>query len=1031
MRLAEFSIKNSLVVNLISLVLILVGIFCILDMRREAFPNVSFDIIKIDTTYRGATADEIERLITHPLEKELRGVDGIDEVQSVSVDNNSIITLKLYPEIKDKNRVVADVQKAVDRVEMPTDADEPVVKDIQMKEYPVVIVVLRPLEQVDEAQLQGLADILADRLEDIDGVAKIRKEGYRDKQIWVEVSPKAMKDNYISLEEVVDALKRHNITIPAGKVRDNKLEYSIRTSAEFYTPEEISNVVIRANDAGESIRISDIAKVHYGFEENDVILRAKGRRAISLVVINKEKADAIKVVDDVNRVIKEFKNSVSDKIDIHLVDDISYYIRRRLNVLRNNGLLGFILVLVTLFMFLNIAPALMTALGIPLAIFTTFIIMSIFDISINLLTMFGLIMVLGMLVDDGIIISENIARYIEDGLDRKQASIKGSEEVMLPVVSTILTTIVAFFPLMFMKGIIGKFVKVIPQVVIVALVASMIEAFIILPAHMSGFFLSKRAESPRGNMLKKRWLNWLTTQYTRLLSFSLRWRYLVIAVSLLCFFGALYVGIKTIPIQMFTGRGVELFMIKAKAPVGTSKQKMEKMMEAVERIVERLPKSELDYYITEVGRHFERRGYDPNARMGSNYAQVTVYLTPFHQRRRSSLDIVNALRPAIKTLSGFEDIEVISFVEGPPVGRPIELKIRGEDFSVLKNISEEVKEFLSNIDGVYGIVDNYEFGKLELRIFIDEHKARSAGISVGDIAQTIRNAFEGSIATTIRKGWSDREIEVIVKLPESSKKSIDIFGELLVPNNKGSLIPLKKVVRLKKTTGLSSIWHLDGKRVITITAEIDTNKLSSYEVNRRLDKRFTTYIKNFPGYNIIYGGQQKETQESLFSLGRAFLIALMFIYIILVAQFKSLLQPIIIMLAIPLSIIGVVIAFYIHKEPLSFLGLMGLIGLAGVVVNDSIVLMDFTNRLIKNGIEAPKAVLIAGRLRFRPVLLTTITTVLGLMPTAYGIGGFDPFLRPMALAISWGLLFATILTLIVIPCSFAITSKFRIKRTNI
>jgi len=1027
MKLAEFSVKNSLLVNMLSVFIILAGLFSLMNMQREAFPNVSFGVVQITTSYRGSTADQVEKFITSPIEKEIRGISGIDEIYSVSYDGSSAITIKLDPDYKDKDKVVDDVEAAVNRVsDLPQNVDRPIVYEIEMKEHPVIQLALSG--EMPEPQLQKYAEGLEDQILDIDGVSKVERSGFRDKQIWVEVDPDKLRTYYVSMEEVMTALNRHNVALPGGKLRTATDEYNIRTSSEFFTPEEVEEVIIRANDAGNILKIKDIAVVRNDFEDEDIITRVNGTRTITLVVVKKERADAISVVYDLKELVKEFKASTGGKLHISFIHDMSYYIKRRLNVLKNNGIFGFVLVIAVLFLFLSPRAAAFTAIGLPIAFLATFTVMSYFGMSINLMTMFGLIMVLGLLVDDSIIISENVYRYVEEGLPPKQAAIKGASQVMLPVLATVLTTIAAFSPLMMMSGLIGKFVRLIPQVVIIALGASLLEAFIILPSHLGDFLKPITNKGFRSQ--EKKWFIFLRDKYKGLLNRALNFRYLVIGTSFIIFVVSIFLAVKFIPFMLFSGRGVEQFFIKAEAPLGTSLNMTSSMMEPVERLVETIPDHELDAYISQIGSIREERGYDPNAKMGSQYAQVTVFLTPARQRQRGAADIADSLRPKLKEMektAGFNKLHALAFKEGPPMGRAVEIRVRGDDFKILNKIAGELMDFLKTIPGVYDVSSSYGFGKLELRVNIDEDKAKRAGLTISSIAGTVRNAFDGGVATKVKRPKADKEIEVLVRFPEEKRNNLDSFKRLLVPNLNGKLIPLEKVVTLEKAKGVSDIRHLDGKRTVTVTAEVDAKKITPIKVAQLLNKKFKDVPSKHLGYILKFGGEQKETRDSLISLLKAFALAFFLIFIILTTQFRSLVQPFVVMLAIPLGIIGVIVAFLIHKEPFSFMAILGLIGLGGVVVNDSIVLMDFVNKLRADGVPRRESITQAGALRLRPVLLTTITTVFGLMPVAYGIGGFDPFVSPAALAISWGLLFGTLLTLIVLPCTYAIIDDIALK----
>ncbi len=1030
-KLPEFSIKNSLFVNLLSCVLILAGFLSLYHLKREAFPPVSFDVVTVTTYFRGADSQKVERLVTAPLERELREVNDIKEITSSSNEGVSLIYLKIVSDVKNKEKVMTDIQKAVDRVtNLPQDVDErPIVTEVTSGQIPIIKVALSG--NLSEFKLRELADRLKDLLENINGVSSVDRRGWRDEEYWVQPDIEKMLKFHISFSELVSALSRQNVDMPGGKLKTERKEFSVKVKAEFKDKEDIENTVIRGNDLGNWVRVKDIAWVKHAFEDEIVLNKVLSTRAITLTVIKRENGDILKIVDNIKRIIKEFKRKSPPELKISTFYDMSYYVRRRLGVLRSNGLIGFILVVWVLFLFLHPVSATFTALGIPIAMFTTFWVMDFIGLSINLITMFGLILVLGMVVDDGIIISENTYRYIEKGFSPKEAAIKGTSEVLLPVLATVLTTIAALSPLMFMKGLIGRFVKYIPFVAIIALSASLIEAFIILPSHLADF--ARPITSKKKGKSEKKWFKYILRKYQRLLTVSLRNRYKVLGIACSAFILSIIVAKFFMPFILFSAKGVEQFSIRMEAKPGISLEETNRLIKKVEDIVSAISPKYLDTYETIVGRLREERGYDPNAKQGSNFAQINVYLTPSGKRDKTAHQIIKDITPKLnEVFSQLKQEGVIKlypqeFKEGPPVGRPVDLRIRGTNFSKLKDITLEIEDYLQTLKGVSSISNSYDLGNKEINVVVDENKAAKAYLTNSDIAFAIRCAFSGVVATTIKRSKAEKEIKVLVRLPKDKRDNLKVFEKIVVRNKFDNLIPLKEVVKIEYRQSLRSIKHLNGKRFISVTADVDNRHITSMKVNALLKNRFKNLGVKYPGYTLHFSGENEETRESLASLFKAFIIAVLVIYLILATLFGSLSQPFIVMLTIPFALIGVVVAFVFHFEPISFLALLGLVGLCGVVVNDSIVLVDFINKLKIKNRDRPLIEIVkeAGTLRLRPVILTTITTVAGLGTVAYGIGGMDPFLKPMALAISWGLLFATFLTLIVIPCVYLISEDVK------
>ncbi|MFC1709555.1 efflux RND transporter permease subunit [Candidatus Omnitrophota bacterium] len=1030
MKIVDFSVKHSLFVNLLSMFLIVAGIVSLFQLRREAFPNISFDKVTISTIYKGASAEEVEKLVTSKLEREIKEVDDIENIFSASIEGISLITLEISLDAKDKKKVVSDIQKAVDRAtDLPDGVDErPVVTEITSGKIPVIKVALSG--ELDEFQLREYAEALKDRFEDIDGVAAVARSGWRDEEFWVEPDLAKMVDYHVSIEEIMESLAKRNIAIPGGKLRDNDQEYIIRVMGEFATREEIENAVIRANDQGNWLKVKDVASVKHTFEEEKITERVMGSRAVTLTIIKREKGDAIKIVESANKVMDDFKSISPDKLDVNSFYDMSFYIKRRLRVIRFNGTIGLLMILGILFLFLEPIPALMTSLGIPIAFLATLYVMNLLGMSINLITMFGLVVVLGIIVDDGIIISENVYRYLEKGLSPKEAAIKGASEVAAPVISTVLTTIAAFSPLLFMTGLLGKFIRNIPYVIIIALSASLIEAFIILPSHLADFAKPLKKGSVDGRE-KAYWLVVLREKYRKLLKAALDNRYKVVAGIVGLFFICILLVKFVIPFALFGSGGVEQFQVRAEARKGTSLERMSELMVPVEEFIAKIPEEYMDTYETIVGEATEERGFDPEAKTGSNVAGMTIYLTASQQRGKTANEIMDQHRSGLEQLKEqipeFEKLYFREQKEGPPVGKPIDIRVRGEDFSVINEITSRIKSFMGKIAGIKNINDSYDLGSQEIQIVVDEEKASAAYLSVGQIARSVRSAIEGGLATTIKRSKAEDEIKVLVRLAKEDRDTLKVFESLFIPNQFGNLIPLKEVASIKEHIGLRAIGHLDGKRFVTVTAEVKEGQITSGKANALVKSEFKDITKQYPGYTVKYAGEEEETQKSMMSLLAAFGIAVLLIFVILATQFNSLVQPIVVLLTIPFGMIGVVLGFLLHGRNFSFLAILGIVGLTGIVVNDSIVLVDFINRMRREGVDRRKSIIEAGALRMRPVLLTTFTTVAGLSTVAYGIGGSDPFLKPMALAIAWGLAFATVLTLIVMPCFYAIIDDITIK----
>ncbi len=1033
-RLVSYFAERSLIVNLASVGLLIAGLMFLATAQREAFPRVEYDYVIISTIYPGATPSDIEKHISIPIETQLREVDGIEEIYSTSIESRSSVVLKLDPNLENKNRTIADINSAIDGIsDLPKESEDPSVNELTTSQFPVIEVSIFPNKKITtdegERKLRKKAKLLEDHLLEIDGVAKIDKKGYREREMIVEVNPYLLDKYHVGLNEIIGALSNKNLNFPGGLVRSSKEDILLRTVGEVENIQDIRDVLIRANDGERFVKISDVARVKDSFEEETITNVTSGKKSITLTVLKKGSGDIITVVDLTMKGVEKFRKILSKDYQITTSNDMSFLVKRRLNVLVNNGLVGLLLVAASLFFTLGWRIALVTAVGIPLAFSGAFVWMGQLGITINMLSMFGLILVLGMLVDDAIVVAENVYRHLEEGATPKEAVVNGTSEVIVPVAGTILTTIAAFAPLMMMSGIMGKFMWSLPAVVSLALIASWIESMFILPAHIYDIEKHrKKSVIDKNNHNEKGTRHYrIKKRYTELLAIVLHNKYKFSLLIFVIFFGTIVFAKTNMKIILFPAGKIERVVIKAEAKNGTSLTQMSNKLSNIEKIIASLPKNEVDNFITRSGIIAEN-SMDPNSKMGSNYGIIFLNLTPEEERTRKADQIIEFVRQKSKETKVdklFTKIEFSYVQTGPPTGPPVSVTIKGDDFKQMKRVASEYTKYLKTIPGLKDVKDNFETGKKELKIVLKKEKAAIAGISVLDVATTVRSCFKGTVATKIKK--TDEEVAIRVIFPEKFRDNISSLDLVNISNKMGNLVPLRAITDFEKDRGLSVINRQAWKRAIKVTAAIDekAKDVTSVYVNGLLQKKFKDVQEKYEGVIVDYLGEFKDTQESIQNLMRSFIIAILVIYIILVALFKSLSHPLIIINVIPLTLIGVVWVFFFHGLPLSFLAMLGIVALAGVVVNDSIVLVDFIKNARAKGLSAFDASISAGGNRLRAVFLTTITTFLGLVPVAYGWGGSDPFLKPMAIAMSWGLIFGTLITLFVTPILYNIFADIR------
>ncbi|MBE8222003.1 MAG: efflux RND transporter permease subunit [Bdellovibrionales bacterium] len=1011
--------KQGLFANLTALFVFLFGLIAVLTINREAFPNIKFDIVIITTAYPGASSSEVEKLITNPIEQKLKGINGIKKMTSVSIENLSSVVLQLDPDQTTDEEARRNIQDALDSIiNLPSNAKEPKIKVVDSKVTPTIEISLS--SNLSETQMRKQINLLEEKLENLPGVAKVEKKGYRKQEIKVSADLKKMQNFQISLQELINALGTQNKSIPGGTLNssDSGEEILIRTVGDFLNIDDIGKTIVRANALGQAIRVKDIATVKIGFEKAKIYHRSNGKNSMNLIVFKQTGADAIDLVDIVKKTVSDTKNQLDKTISINYINDLSYYIRRRLNVLSNNMLIGLFFVLLILSLILPYKVAIITAIGIPFSFFAAILYFLGTGVSLNLLTMMGLIIVIGMLVDDAVVVTENIQRYREKGLSAIDAAIKGAQQIWAPVTASVMTTIIAFTPMLFMSGIMGKFVKLIPLGVIAALLFSLYECFFILPHHLARWISDKDLKKSRKKPLTIYWDNTIIPMYGKLVEKILLKRYLVSGSAFIVFIATIFLATK-MSFILFPASGIEIFQVQFEAPIGTTAKKVIKLISPIETALTKFSKKEVKDFTTQIGIQ-QSNPSDLNTKRGYEYGQVNVYLTPATSRSRSSFEIIEELKKHVsKSVEGLKKINYVQQKGGPPVGKPVSLGVRGKSYKDIINAVNSAKKFLKTINGVLEVDDTYLVGKSELQIKINPVEAAAASLSLTSIGNTVRAAYEGVVATSIRK--LDEEIDIRVLLAGWEQNSEKSLMSLPIPNLQGNLIPLNRLAHLKKSKGIALYEHENNKRQIRVTAKINEKITTSTAVNKLLLKHLKKLKKQHPKVSYFFGGEGKDSKESMQSLAKAFLFAAFGILMILILTFKSVLQSFLILFTtIPLGIMAVIWTFYLHGRPLTFLGLLGIVALSGVIVNNAIVLVSFINEERSAGVSNTESIINAAKMRLRPIFLTTVTTVVGILPTAYGLGGLDPFVVPIALGLGWGVFFGAFLTTMIFPASLAV-----------
>ncbi|MBR32888.1 MAG: acriflavin resistance protein [Spirochaetaceae bacterium] len=1042
-QIIHFFVRQRLFINLLVVMILLAGTRTILNMNREAFPNVNFDRVSITTIYPGASPDEIEQLVSIPIEKELRSISGLDKVNSYNLENISVFVLEIDPDASDKKKIIDDIKDGVDATvdDLPANAELPIVEEITFDTQPVVDVALfggdGDLE--DYRKLRQSAQKLEDYLYDIDGVAEVELFGYRDREYLVEVQPEALRRDRIGFNNVIQSIGNRNLNLPGGVIRKGPNEYLLRTKEQYRNAQEIAQTVVQANIGGGALRVGDLATVIDAYEEPDLLERFDAKPAIIMKVWKKQEADMLVLADTLKDQLKIYSDTqLPEGVQLQYFNDQSRFVRTRLSSLLVNGGIGFALLAITLILILGFRMSFIVGMSIPVAFMVAFMGMSVVGITLNVISMFALVMVLGMIVDFSIVVAENGFRYMEEGMSRVEAVETGTAEVFWPVTTTLLCITAAFFPLLYMTGIVGKFVWSIPMVIILCLCASWLAAMFILPSHLETFARVKDVDRMEGSSDQGNnggsssggLFGALTDGYSSFLSFCLHRRYLAVGSLIGVFILSLVLAAAALNFVFFPGGGGEGILVRTRMPQGTNLETNLGALKPLEQLAqETLPPEDLESMQTRVGVELANPT-DPAPSEATHRGTLILNLTPVGEREKDAGDMLASLRKATEKARKegivHPDLSLDFRVQegGPPVGMPVNVEIRGDDIETLRKIADEYMTYLRTIDGVFDVSTDLEPGKLEYRFDVNEVKAARSELNVAAIATTIRAAFDGAIATTVNEG--EDEIEVRVRFPDRARRGEENLRDVYVSNNKGGLVPLSAVTDWgAPTPGYSMINRLNFRRVGKVQANVEKGTITSAEVNQKLIDKFQDIEKRYPGYTINYGGEEEDRNESLGNLAVLFGFAMFAIYMILASFFRSLILPVVVMSAIPFGLVGVILALLAHGEPLSFMSLLGVVSLAGVVVSNTLVLVQFIINRRKEDSDLHSAVVRAGSMRFRPVLLTSLTTVLGLIPTVYGIGGEDAFVAPLALSFGYGLIFATFITLVLVPCLYLIAEDLK------
>ena len=1030
MGIVEFSIRNSLVVNLFLIVIIIAGVLSWQSMPQEIFPTVDLDRIRVITAYEGAPPEEVEKQVTLLVEEEIENLSDIDTITSESSEGISKVIVRLKPDAN-VDDLLREVRSAVDSIDdLPELAETPEVARLKTR-FPVINMSLygnAPLPVIYDESESIRRDLLA-----LPGVASVGIAGKREWELWVIVDPHQLSARNVSLAEVQNALKQNLEDLPGGSLKSKEGDILLRGVGVAPDVHAVKKVVLRSQASGGQLTLSEVAQVKLRLEEPITIGRFNGAPSVNLTVSKTARASTIDVSKAVIAYANEIQSSLPAGLQTEVFGDMSVSVKQRLDTVRSSGMVGLVLVLASLYFFLNFRVAFVTALGIPVSFLVGVILIHYLGYTINMVSLFAFLIALGMIVDDAIIVTENIYRHMEEGMERTKAALIGGKEVFWPVVASTCTTVAAFMPMFGVSGTLGKFIEVIPVVVSAALIGSLIEAFVILPSHSADFLRVQRRKQSQF------WKNALE-KYLDLLRWALANRYMVSTITIAVLAIILVYAATRMPYNQFGDVEIGQFIINIEAPNTYSVDDSEVLAQKVEeKIVEVVKDNELNSMLTNIGVLFVDFNRLKN---GSNLIQFSIelkkaapdsfiekYVSPIvnlnfkerGMRERTTEQIIENIRSEIQSIVGIQRFSILR-PQGGPAGADIEVGVVGEHIDVLIDASNEISSFLKRIPGVRDVSQDLELGKLEYQYTLSEH-GRRLGLTQTDLANAVRTGFVGLEVTHVN--WNNERYPVRVIYPDYLRKDSATLNNLPITLDSGDTVYLGEVADITLGRGLGTILRRDGQRLAIVTAEVDLEVTTPLEVNELIALEFADITQRHAVSELLFLGEKKEANDSFNDMYNALIIALTIIFFILAALFKSVLDPFVIMLAIPFAIVGVIVGHIIFDYNLQFLSMIGFLALTGIVVNDSLIIIDFIKRRRAQGLNCLDAVIDAGRVRIRPILLTTVTTFLGISPLIFFASGQTAFLSPMAVSLGFGLVFATILILIVVPCFYLIMDDLR------
>jgi len=1023
----RFFVEHKTAANLLMMIFLLLGIFFVFQIRRETLPDFSKDQVKITTVYPGATAEEIEEAICQRVEDAIDKVNNVKEVVSLAQEGIGSVTVEMEPGA-DFQQFQNDVKTEVEAIDnFPELVDKPIIKPLNRSDRVLSIAITGPMSLSD---LKAYCEQIKSKLQRMPEISQVEIKGFSQHQFKIEIPQKALMAYGLSIPDIAKIISGQNTNLPAGTLKTDERDFSIRFNDRRRTIRELRNITVITGSSGAEIKLGRIAKISDSFERDEDKLLFNGKRAGLLEITKPKSKDSLKIYDEVNAFLKNERLIKPSGVSFYVTNNVSAVIRDRLDLLVNNGTQGIILVFFVLWLFFNLRFSFWVAMGLPISFMGSMFFIHLLNISLNMISMVALLIAIGLLMDDAIVISENIATHIARGKKAIEAAIDGTKEVSVGVLASLATTICVFGALFGVEGDVGKILRVIPIVLTIVLLVSMVEAFLILPNHLAHSLAKKGLHDSPSRLRTKinNIIDWVRINIVgRLAKKAIPKRYMFVACVVAVFIisiGLVAGGI--VKFRLFPDVDgdtiVARVLMSQGTPLGKTEKIAKKIVNALDVVNEHYKKDQLGKkdLIRNISVQFNLN--TDAGESGAHVVTISADLLPGNKRTTSVNDIVAYWR---KTSGKIANVISLSFKDFSPTpgGTPIYVRLKGNNLQKLKKASLELQQKLKNYAGVYDITDDMRPGKMELILKL-KPGALKEGLTSSIIASQLRAAYHGSVADEIQIG--SESYEICVKLSDIRKDNIKHFDNFFIKLNDGRQIPLHAVTSIKSGRGFAGISRKDGVRSVSVKAEVNRKKTNAAEIIADLRANYLPGLcKRYPGIWTDFEGESKESKETGSSMARSFVIGIIGIFLLLSFQFRSYAEPLIVMIAIPLAIIGVIWGHMVMNVSLCMPSMMGFISLSGIVVNDSILLMEFIKIKVKEGHAVEDAAIEASMARFRPVMLTSLTTIAGLLPLLAERSMQAQMLIPLAISIVFGLAASTVMVLFVVPSLYMIYQDWR------